>query len=228
MLSRNGAEVHRVQAGDLVYASDRRGVYRAEVCLPAGRAAGLVPWIVGNPIYVGERERRADAAPADTSGPAAGLDAADKLWGVEHDGRSHAELERSAGGVGLRFTLASAADVVPFAALDATTTIPPGSTGIAFRGRADRPMRLSVQIRVVTAGEGKRWQRSIYLDERDRDIVIPFAQMTRRRRARVRPRRRAECQDHPVGGRHREHGPGILGSVPAGPGSVLLPVHAQP
>jgi len=37
---------------------------------------------------------------------------------------------------------------------------------------------VSVQIRVVTAGEGKRWQRSIYLDERDRDIVIPFAQMT--------------------------------------------------
>jgi hypothetical protein len=39
-------------------------------------------------------------------------------------------------------------------------------------------MRLSVQIRVVTAGEGKRWQRSIYLDESDRDIVIPFAEMT--------------------------------------------------
>jgi len=178
VLSRNGAEVHRVQAAELVYASDQRGVYRAEVCLPARRAAGLVPWIVGNPIYVGERERRADAAPADMSGPAASLDAADKLWGVEKDARSHAEIERSAGGVGLRFTLASGADVVPFAALDATTTIPTGSTGIAFRGRADRPMRLSVQIRVVTAGEGKRWQRSIYLDERDRDIVIPFAQMT--------------------------------------------------
>ncbi len=148
------------------------------MCLPAGRADSLVPWIVGNPIDVGGRERRAEAAPADMGGPAIRLDAADKLWGVERDSRSLAELERSADGVGLRFTLTDAPGVVPFAALDATTTIPHGSTGIAFTGRADRAMRLSVQIRVITAGEGKRWQRSIYLDESDRDIVIPFADMT--------------------------------------------------
>ncbi len=178
VLFRDGAEVHRVQASDLVYAGDRPGVYRAEVWLPAGRAGVLVPWVVGNPIYIGERPHRAPAADPDMSGPLVRLDAADKWWGVERDAKSVAELERSASGVGLRFTLTDAADVLPFAALDATTTIPPGSTGIAFRGRADRPMRLSVQIRVVTAGEGKRWQRSIYLDESDRDIVIPFAEMT--------------------------------------------------
>jgi hypothetical protein len=178
VLFRDGVEVHRVKERTLVYAGDRPGAYRAEVWIPARRADGFVPWIVGNPIYVGGRERQAEAASAEMSGPVVRLDAADKLWGVERDATSRAELERSAGGVGLRFTLASAADVVPFAALDATTTIPPGSTGIAFRGRADRPMRLSVQIRVVTAGEGKRWQRSVYLDERDRDIVIPFADMT--------------------------------------------------
>jgi hypothetical protein len=136
-----------------------------------------VPWIVGNPIYVGTRERRAAATAPDMSGPVVELDPAAKLWGVERDGRSQGELERSTSGVGLRFTLTDAADVVPFAALDATTTIPPGSTGIAFTGRADRPMRLSVQIRVVTAGEGKRWQRSVYLDASDRDVVIPFAEM---------------------------------------------------
>jgi hypothetical protein len=177
VLFRDGAEVHRVRASDLVYAGDRPGAYRAEVWLPAVRGGELVPWIVGNPIYVGERERRADAVPADTSGPVVRLDPADRLWGVERDAKSPAALEQSADGVGLRFTLADAADVVPFAALDATTTIPAGFTGIAFRGRADRPMRLSVQIRVVTAGEGKRWQRSIYLDESDRDIAIPFADM---------------------------------------------------
>ena len=178
VLFRDGVEVHRAKARDLVYAGDRPGAYRAEVWIPARRGEGFMPWIVGNPIYVGGRERQAEAVPVDMSGPVVRLDPADALWGVERDARSPAELERSADGVGLRFTLTDAADVVPFAALDATTTIPPGSTGIAFRGRADRPMRLSVQIRVVTAGEGKRWQRSIYLDERDRDIVIPFAEMT--------------------------------------------------
>jgi hypothetical protein len=178
VLFRDGAEVHRVQASDLVYAGDRPGVYRAEVWLAAGRAGGLVPWVVGNPIYIGERLHRAAAADPERSGPVVRLDVADKLWGVERDATSAAELERTASSIGLRFRLADAAETVPFAALDATTTIPPGSTGIAFRGRADRPMRLSVQIRVVTAGEGKRWQRSIYLDESDRDIVIPFAEMT--------------------------------------------------
>jgi hypothetical protein len=178
VLFRNGAEVHRVQASELVYAGDRPGAYRAEVWLPARRADGFVPWIVGNPIYVGERERHAETVSLDMSGPVVRLDAADKLWGVERDATSRAELERTADAVGLRFTLTDAAHVLPFAALDATTTIPPGSAGIAFRGRADRPMRLSVQIRVVTAGEGRRWQRSIYLDESEREIVLPFADMT--------------------------------------------------
>ena len=178
VLFRDGAEVHRVQASDLIYAGDRPGAYRAEVWLPARHSGGFAPWIVGNPIYLGQREHRAETVSPDMSGPAVRLDAADKLWGVERDAKSRAELERTADAVGLRFTLTDAADVLPFAALDATTTIPPGSTGIAFRGRADRPMRVSVQIRVITAGEGKRWQRSVYLDDNERDIVMPFADMT--------------------------------------------------
>ena len=38
-------------------------------------------------------------------------------------------------------------------------------------------MRLSVQLRVPTAGEGKRWQRSVYLDQTARDMVVPFAEL---------------------------------------------------
>jgi len=178
VLFRSGAELHRVKASELVYAGDRPGAYRAEVWLPARGSGGFVPWIVGNPIYVGEFERPAAATPVDMGGAAVRLETADTLWGVERDARSTAELERAAEGVGLRFTLANAPDDAPFAALDATTTIPPGSTGLAFKGSAGRPMRLSVQVRVVTAGEGKRWQRSIYLDETVRDFVIPFADMT--------------------------------------------------
>jgi hypothetical protein len=177
-LFRNGAEVHRVSASELVYAGDRPGAYRAEVWLPARGDDGFVPWIVGNPIYVGEPERPAGPAPVDVGGPSVRLETADSLWGVERDARSLAELERAADGIGLRFTLADVPGGAPFAALDATTTIPPGSTGLAFRGSADRPMRLSVQVRVVTAGEGKRWQRSIYLDQTIRDFVMPFTDMT--------------------------------------------------
>ena len=178
VLYRNGAEVHRVQTDELVYAGDRPGAYRAEVWLPAHGPDGYVPWIVGNPIYVGEPERPPALAPIDMGGPMVRLETGDAMWGVERDAASQAVLDRSADGVGLRFALAGAPDLVPFAALDATTTIPAGSTGLAFRGRADGPMRISVQIRVVTAGEGKRWQRSVYLDATTRDVVIPFDDMT--------------------------------------------------
>jgi len=178
VLFRNGSEVHRVAAGELVYASDHAGVYRAEVWLPGPRSGSFVPWIVGNPVYVGESGQLAVPAPVDMSGPSVRLETADRLWGVERDADSLAELERSAEGVGLRYTLASATTASPYAALDATTTVPNGATGIAFRGRADRPMRVSVQLRVITAGEGKRWRRSVYLDTTARDVVIPFADMT--------------------------------------------------
>jgi hypothetical protein len=51
---------------------------------------------------------------------------------------------------------------------------------LMFTARADRPMRLSVQVRVPTAGEGERWHRSFYLDEAGRDIVVWFDDMTPR------------------------------------------------
>ncbi len=178
VLFRDGTEVHRVHASELVYAGDRPGAYRAEVWLPSRGEGGFVPWIVGNPIYVGEPGSNAAPAVIDMGGPSVRLETADPLWGVERDAKSLADLDRTADGIGLRFTLAGAPAAAPFAALDATTTIPPGSTGLAFRGSADRPMRLSVQVRVVTAGEGKRWQRSFYLDPVVRDFVIPFADMT--------------------------------------------------
>ena len=46
---------------------------------------------------------------------------------------------------------------------------------LAFRASASRPMRLSVQLRLP---DGRRWQRSVYLDETAREIVVPMAAMT--------------------------------------------------
>ena len=46
---------------------------------------------------------------------------------------------------------------------------------LAFRASASRPMRLSVQLRVP---DGRRWQRSVYLDETPREIIVPIEEMT--------------------------------------------------
>jgi hypothetical protein len=53
------------------------------------------------------------------------------------------------------------------------------ATGIRFRASADRPMRLSVQVRrpLERPGEDERWQRSVYLDTTPRDIAVAFDDM---------------------------------------------------
>jgi hypothetical protein len=48
---------------------------------------------------------------------------------------------------------------------------------LAFRAAADRPMRLSVQVRLVEGGGDRRWQRSVYLSPEARDLTIRFADM---------------------------------------------------
>jgi hypothetical protein len=177
VLFRNGMQVHRVQDQELVYASDQAGTYRAEVWAPAIGRRAYVPWIVGNPIVVGPVDALPAAPRPDMTGPTFWVESVGQMWGVEHGPRSEARLDRD-GGVSLSYALAPEGTPAPFAALLATTTIDRGATGIAFVGRADRPMRVSVQVRVPAAGEGLRWHRSVYLDERPREVIIPFAEMT--------------------------------------------------
>jgi hypothetical protein len=43
---------------------------------------------------------------------------------------------------------------------------------LMFTARADRPMRLSVQLR--SSGGGERWRRSVYLDSMPRTVDVAF------------------------------------------------------
>ena len=174
VLFHDGREIARASGDGLVYASNRRGVYRAEVWLEAPRDARPRPWIVGDPVYIGTP----DASPPpsiDTGGPAIPIATDGRSWTVEHGPGSRAALDRSAQEVTLRYALA---DPGPSAALVSTSAIEPRATGLAFVGRADRPMRISVQVRTSPGGEGLRWRRSVYLDETPRDVLVAFGDMT--------------------------------------------------
>jgi hypothetical protein len=175
VLFRDGMQVHRVRDQELVYASDQPGTYRAEVWAPAVGRGGFVPWIVGNPIVVGPEARPAAPSAPDAGGPPSWLRADQDIWRVEHDPGSRAAVTREAG-VGLSYALGSAGAVARYAALVVDTLVEPGGTGVAFVGRADRPMRVSVQLRVPTAGDGLRWRRSIYLEPNPREVFIPFSE----------------------------------------------------
>jgi hypothetical protein len=160
-------------------------VYRVEVSLPGAPGRPPVPWIVSNPIYVG----RDAAEPAPAARPRAATfavqykDGQPQGWIVENSQGSLGAIDliKNVTGthVALRYGLGGAASSSPFTALvlPAGPELPKYSQ-LTFTGWADKPTRVSVQLREPTAGE--RWHRSVYLDETARPITIFFDEMTPR------------------------------------------------
>ena len=74
-----------------------------------------------------------------------------------------------------RYALGGTKAASPFAAL-----VMPAGSGLAeydrlmFIGRADRPTRMSVQLRVPTGPAGERWHRSVYLDTMPKLVTVRF------------------------------------------------------
>jgi hypothetical protein len=156
-----------------------------------------MPWIVGNPIYVTRGASRESTPPPprvlghrmfeDGSGQvqwtverhpqctgrvdvAAPVAAARDRAGAHIDPLFHKRLH-------FTWQLAGSARSSQYAAL---VTRLDGArlrvfNQLAFRASASRPMRLSVQLRLP---DGRRWQRSVYLDETSREIIVPLEEMT--------------------------------------------------
>jgi hypothetical protein len=147
------------------------GVYRAEAYYPGF----AFPWIVSSPI-------RVELAPAPTPDPApsqsakyVAVDAGP--WSVEKERTSTGTATTGADGVRFEFRLGAGQPSGQYAAL---VTAPPGDVAIdrvRFLARADRPMRLSVQVRTPGGPEGRRWRRSVYLDSTPRQIDLALAQL---------------------------------------------------
>jgi hypothetical protein len=189
ILLRNGEPVHAAPAPELTYdAAPGEAAWRIEVRIP-GAAGSAVPWILGNPIYVVPPE----IVPAPPvvpprlppaieqrllSGPAGGEQ--DAGWTAEQDETSRAELRREADGVQLAYALGESRLGGPYAA--AVAPLAPAGLArldrVSFRARADRPMRISVQVRLPDGPDGQRWQRSVYLDAEPREVTVFFDEMT--------------------------------------------------
>jgi hypothetical protein len=161
------------------------GTYRVEI--HATDRSGDPVWIISNPVYIrnemgaaGSLPQPADIATAtplfngrDTSG-----------WRTEAAPPSVAELSTVPAETGpvlhFSYTLQTSPAPGQFAAFVAET---PGGVAdrdsVTFRTRADRPMRLSVQVRVaVTPAADEWWTRSVYLGTMDRDVTVLFDDMT--------------------------------------------------
>src|SRR5262249_33123938 len=135
-----------------------------------------MPWIVSNPIYVGDAPASGPGAPAAMPAPANAI--LDLLplagWRVEHDATSTASFDRSSGGIEGHFALGAGIPAGQYAAFVVPVASEDGIDRIQIRARAERPMRVSIQVRLPGASGGQRWRRSLYIDADDRLAVLPL------------------------------------------------------
>jgi hypothetical protein len=182
-----GAEMLASKQGSelSIEAGAEPAVYRAEIRTdehPRSRT-----WLLSNAIYV-----RAPESPQPSASPtvAAALQLfdgkTDSGWHLETDPTSLAAVDvaKTIDGMELRvrYGLSGEPSGGQWAALVWGTPIGHPVTNVAsydrlrFTGRADRPMRISVQLR--TGGETQqRWQRSVYLDTSDQETTITFGEV---------------------------------------------------
>jgi hypothetical protein len=147
----------------------RKGATRFEVSSPGAPGTPPVPWLVTNPLYVLPE-------PDQPSTPAAEMPAiplpADAVWHVEKDPGSTATLTVSGGQATLAYTLLPGGRVSQFAALATDlATVPGQAQGIGLTASAQRPGRVSIQLRYPQQG-GVRWGTSVYVDPTPRHHTI--------------------------------------------------------
>jgi hypothetical protein len=160
-------------------------VYRAEVRTDDPDRPRT--WLLGNAVYV-RAPRPVQAAPqAPVTLETALFDGrTDSGWHLETDPLSLAAVDVGAtvSGFELRYRYALAGDSAAgtkWAALVWGTPIGHAPVHVddfdrlTFTARAERPMRISVQLRTLETGrELRRWQRSVFLDSFDREHTVYF------------------------------------------------------
>jgi hypothetical protein len=146
-----------------------QGAFRVEVNVPSAPGTPPIPWLLSNPIYfLPPRPPAADevvAATGEAIDPAA--------WRIEKDPDSAGNLTPGPPAV-LRYALTAGERRSQFVAV-AARLAKKTFDGIRVRLRADRAMRVSVQLR---RPDGERWRTSVYLDQMPRDLVIPVARFS--------------------------------------------------
>jgi hypothetical protein len=187
----NGAAMvgqeHREQEFTVPVAGDEPAAYWVEIRAsnrprPAwgGRTTvASLPWIRSNAIYVGgpEPAKPLPARPAPTTREAMFNGRNTDGWRAEHDPDSLAVVEtgRVVGGADLRLRYALAGGDAPGRTAALAFDTPRGIAGrdrLSVTLRGERPMRISIQLRIGDAGD--RWSHSIYVAPTDEERTIFF------------------------------------------------------
>ena len=181
MLYRDGVVATTATGSHVEYQTDGMpAVYRIEVTLPVRHGDGpKAPWLVSNPIYVGPAVAWAPSAPLVPVASKVLYDDGASPLTVEHSdlAAGDASVVRALGGtqLSLRFALGGKLSDGPFVAFSTAASEIAAYTAVSFTGQANRPMRISVQLRASGEEGSGRWRKSVYLDETARTVILPFS-----------------------------------------------------
>ena len=167
------AQVHESGEGEMSLRPDpATSVLRVEVRTADAPGAPPVPWLVTNPVYFSPPAMKSPspATPVHTQPFDGG-----GSWHVEKDPNSTARLASDR--QSLRYTVAAGARNSQFVALAADVKGQlAGARSLLFVASAERPSRVSVQLRYPQGG-GERWGSSAYLDATPREVLLPLDRM---------------------------------------------------
>jgi hypothetical protein len=143
-------------------------VYRIEASLPESPA----PWILSNPIVITRPESPPPAPlPATEVGQIVPIPATTDTWRIEREPTSSGTVTIDGSALRFSFSLGPGIPRGQYAALAAPIAIESGIDHIRFAGRASTPMRVSLQVRLPGGPDGRRWRRSVYLDETPQTVT---------------------------------------------------------
>ena len=175
LLNRNGQAIAKANGGVLDHEDSMIGAYRVEIQAPGAPGVPPVPWLVSNPIYVRSSESPTTSAPASETDVL--LPLSRRGWRLESGPSSSGTVGSSDGSLSMAYQLGDDQGGSQFVALVADLAqVPAESTLIRLHGRADRPMRLSAQLRFA-GSQDRRWGRSVYLAPIEREIRISLARL---------------------------------------------------
>jgi hypothetical protein len=163
----NGRVVER-GTGSVRSTASEPGVYRVEASWPGSD----VPWIMSNPIVVtGNRSTAALPPPVAPPEEQRTIAADAPSWTIEREPSSEGRSRLDNGRRRFDYQLGAGDPRGQYAALASAVVPDAGVDRVAFTISADRPMRLSVQVR-LPGGPGQRWRRSIFVDQTARPVVV--------------------------------------------------------
>ncbi len=171
---RNGLPWQESSGPDATFdtGGDTPAIYRAELWLPHRRGWPDIPVAISQAVAHGLPPAAQTPGEPDVVAPLAATS-----WHGEHDARSTVALHAARQDVAASatLTLASGPRVSQFAALVADIGPPPaGANALRLVLEADAPMRLSVQWREPSPGEGLRWRHSTWVGPGGVVAVLPL------------------------------------------------------